>query len=66
LERFSRFENQYIMMLALRAKKELSEERDGQTGYIDPNIDSYIESLGSIAEKAKSNMREYDKSKSSL
>jgi hypothetical protein len=54
------------MMLALRAKKELSEQLEGQTGYIDPNLGSYIESLGSIAEKAKSNMREYDKSKSGL
>lgn len=63
MENFTRFENQYIMMLALQGKKDLTEQLKGQTGYIDPNIESYIETLQIIAEKAKSNMREYDKKK---
>lgn len=61
MENFTRFENQYIMMLAVRAKQELEKEAEGQTGYIDPNIESYIKTLGVIALKAKSNCQEYDK-----
>lgn len=60
MKNFTRFENQYIMMLALQGKKDLSEQLAGQKGYIDPNIEFYIETLQIIAEKAKSNMKEHD------
>lgn len=68
---FTRFENQYILMLAVRAKQdlmvELNEEMKkiehyGNTqSFIDPNIRNYIEALTDIIDKAKSNMNEYDK-----
>jgi hypothetical protein len=68
---FTRFENQYILMLAVRAKQdlmvELKEEMKkiehyGNTqSFIDPNIRNYIEALSDIIDKAKSNMNEYDK-----
>lgn len=68
---FTRFENQYILMLAVRAKqdliKQLNEEEekdrlynDGQS-FMDPYLRDYIETLTDIIEKAKSNMGEYDK-----
>lgn len=67
---FTRFENQYILMLAVRAKQdlmvELNEEMKkieyyGNTqSFIDPNIRNYIEALTDIIDKAKSNMNEYD------
>lgn len=70
-ETFTRFENQYILMLAVRAKqdliKQLNEEEekdklynDGQS-FMDPYLRDYIETLTDIIEKAKSNMGEYDK-----
>ena len=68
---FTRFENQYILMLAVRAKQdlmvELNEEMKkieyyGNTqSFIDPNIRNYIEALTDIIDKAKSNMNEYDR-----
>jgi NifB/MoaA-like Fe-S oxidoreductase len=68
---FTRFENQYILMLAVRAKQDLMLEFEeenrkikiyGNTqSFIDPNIRNYIEALTDIIEKAKSNMGEYDK-----
>jgi hypothetical protein len=71
MKHFTRFENQYIFMLAVRAKQdlmlELEEEQKkikyyGNTqSFIDPNIRNYIEALGDIIEKVKSNMEEYDK-----
>ncbi len=64
MENFTRFENQYIMMLAIRAKQELEKEmKDRPFGYVDPNIESYIETLGKMAIKAKMNCQEYDKNK---
>lgn len=64
MKEFTRFETQYIMMLALRAKQDLKEELKGQSGYIDPNLEKYIKSLRSIALKAKLNLREYDERES--
>lgn len=61
MKQFTRFETQYILMLAVRAREELKKEKEGQTGYIDPNIDSYIDALEEIAYKAKDNLKEYDK-----
>jgi hypothetical protein len=71
MKEFTRFENQYIFMLALRAKQdlmlELQEEEKkikyyGNTqSFIDPNIRNYIEALGDIIEVAKSNMEEFDR-----
>ena len=68
---YTRFENQYILMLAVRAKQDLlleleEEERKikyyGNTqSFIDPNIRNYVEALTDIIEKAQSNMSEYDK-----
>ena len=68
---FTRFENQYILMLASRAKRdlmqEIEEEREKMKKYnttesfLDPNINGYTESLEAIIQKAKSNMQEYDK-----
>lgn len=60
MENFTRFENQYILMLAVRSRQDLLEDMKEQTGYIDPNLQTYIDSLESIANKAKTNMREYD------
>lgn len=71
LKVYTRFENQYILMLAVRAKQDLlleleEEERKikyyGNTqSFIDPNIRNYVEALTDIIEKAQSNMSEYDK-----
>jgi hypothetical protein len=71
MREFTRFENQYIFMLALRAKQdlmlELKEEEKkikyyGNTqSFIDPNIRNYIEALGDIIEVAKFNMEEFDR-----
>lgn len=61
MENFTRFETQYIMMLALRAKQELEQDVKEQKGYLDPNIESYIETLGKMAIKARTNLQEYDK-----
>lgn len=71
MNEFTRFENQYIFMLAVRAKQdlmlELEEEKKkikhyGNTqSFIDPNIRNYIEALGDIIKKAKSNMEEIDR-----
>ena len=71
MKEFTRFENQYIFMLALRAKQdlmlELQEEEKkikyyGNTqSFIDPNIRNYIEALGDIIEVAKYNMEEFDR-----
>jgi hypothetical protein len=67
---FTRFENQYIFMLALRAREdlklELEEEKKkieyyGNTqSFIDPNIRNYIEALDDIIEKTKANMQVYN------
>ena len=57
---FTRFENQYIFMLASRAKRDLIKDKaDGQS-LVDPNIDSYIMSLENICKKASENMNEHD------
>lgn len=71
MSEFTRFENQYIFMLAVRAKQdlmlELEEEKKkikhyGNTqSFIDPNIRNYIEALGDIIKKTKSNMEEIDR-----
>ena len=68
---YTRFENQYIFMLAIRAKQDLlialKEEEEkikfyGNTqSFIDPNLRNYIEALNDIIEKARLNMGEYDK-----
>lgn len=68
---YSRFENQYILMLAVRAREDLKREYEeeqkkikyyGNTqSFIDPGIRDWIEALGDIIEKAKENMNEYDK-----
>ena len=69
---FTRFENQYILMLAVRAKQDLmlalKEEEEkikfyGETeaqSFIDPNLRDYVEALTSIIEKARTNMNKYD------
>ena len=69
---FTRFENQYILMLAIRAKQDLmlalKEEEEkikfyGETegqNFIDPNLRDYVEALTSIIEKSKTNMNKYD------
>jgi hypothetical protein len=68
MEKFTRFENQFIMMLALRAKQEFQEmvEEQDVLAQIDPHIPKYIESLHSIAVKARTNLREYDAEKESV
>lgn len=65
---YSKFENQYILMLAVRAKQDLMLELEAEQkkiayygntqSFIDPNIRNYIEALGDIIEKAKANMQE--------
>jgi hypothetical protein len=60
MENFTRFENQYILMLAVRARQDLVADMKEQSGYKDPNLQSYVDSLESIVNKAKLNMREYD------
>jgi hypothetical protein len=60
MKEYTRFETQYIMMLALRARQELQEQQlDG--GQDDTNLKNYIEMLESIADKAKENIKELDK-----
>jgi len=64
---YSKFENQYILMLAVRAKEDLKLELDAEKkkiayygntqSFIDPNIRNYIEALEDIIKKAKSNMQ---------
>lgn len=73
VKEFTRFENQYIFMLAIRAREDLmlevkrEEEKIKKYGntqsFIDPNIRNYIEVLEDILEKTKSNMQEYDSEK---
>lgn len=58
---FTRFENQYIMMLAIRAKQDLEKEFKSQDDYAGSNIETYVKALSEIAIKAKSNCLEYDK-----
>lgn len=67
---FTRFENQYILMLAVRAKQDLMREfkeeeekdklyNDGQS-FMDPHLKNYIETLNDIIKKVKLNMNKYD------
>jgi hypothetical protein len=70
MKEFTRFENQYIFILAIRAREDLMRDfkeeqakikKYGNTqSFIDPNIRNYIEALDDIIEKTKSNMQEYD------
>lgn len=60
---FTRFENQYIMMLAIRAKQDLEKEFKSQDDYSGSNIETYVKALQEIAIKAKSNCQEYDRNK---
>jgi hypothetical protein len=63
---YSKFENQYILMLAVRAKQDLMLELEAEKkkiayygntqSFIDPNIRNYIDALTDIIEKAKINM----------
>lgn len=57
---FTRFENQYIFILAVRAKQDLQKDLEDQQGYKDPNITEYIKSLESICDKTKRVMKEID------
>ncbi len=57
MEKFTKFEHQYILMLAGRAKHDLEKDLEGQKGYIDPNIPTYIKTLESIARKCFNNMK---------
>jgi hypothetical protein len=71
MNEFTRFENQYILMLAVRAKQDLMLELDAEKkkiayygntqSFIDPNIRNYIEALEDIIKKAKINMQEIDR-----
>ena len=54
---YSKFENQYILMLAVRAKQDLEIALEKNRGYLDPNTESYIKSLESVISKAKINMQ---------
>jgi hypothetical protein len=65
---YSKFENQYILTLASRAKRELMLEAEEEKekmklyntteSFLDPNINRYIEVLGEIIKKAKVNMQQ--------
>jgi hypothetical protein len=57
MEKFTKFEYQYIVMLAFHARQDLKKMLEENSGYIDPNIPSYIESLESIINKAKNNIK---------
>jgi hypothetical protein len=70
MKKFTEFENQYILMLASRAKrelqKELAEEEEkmkyynNSESFLDPNIKDYIKALQSICTKAKENKKELE------
>ena len=70
MKEFTRFENQYILMLAVRAKQDLMLELEAEKkkiayygntqSFIDPNLRNYVEALGDIIEKAKTNLQEFD------
>jgi hypothetical protein len=65
---FTHFENQYILMLASRAKRDLLEEIEQDKekmklyntaeSFLDPNIEKYIETLNSVIKKVKEDMTE--------
>jgi hypothetical protein len=57
---YSKFENQYILMLAVRAKQDLEIELEKSRGYLDPNTESYIETLKNMINIAKHNMNEME------
>lgn len=71
MSEFTRFEYQYIVMLASRAKRdlmsEIEEEREKMKKYnttesfLDPNINGYTESLQAIIQKAKESMNKIDR-----
>lgn len=71
MNKFTRFEHQYILVLAVRAKQdligELKEEQEkmklynNSESFIDPNIKSYIETLETIIKKSKENMEKIDR-----
>lgn len=63
MREFTRFEYQYILMLAGRARQDMMEDKKNGVDQIDPNIDSYINALESIANKAHAGMKEIDKRK---
>jgi hypothetical protein len=68
---FTRFENQYILMMAIRAKEdlmlELEEEKrkleiyGNNQNFIDPNLRSFVQALTDIIVKAQVNINEYDR-----
>lgn len=63
MKEFTRFETQYIMMLAIRTRQELLENsvKDfDEFGVFDPNFTLYTDTLASIANKAKANLEEFD------
>lgn len=57
---FTRFENQYILNMAIDARYKQIENKKNGFGEIDPHIDKYIETLEAIAKKAGENMKAYD------
>ena len=71
MKHFTRFENQYILMLAVRAKEDLMLELEAEKkkiayygntqSFIDPNIRNYLDALEDIIKKAKINMQEIDR-----
>jgi hypothetical protein len=64
MNEYTRFESQYIMMLALRARQELQQQQLDQPGPMDSNLKNYIEALETIANKAKENIKELDQRES--
>ena len=59
MQKFTKFEHQYIMVLALQAKENFDEAMKNQEAFtqVDPNISKYMEVLESIAIKARDNIK---------
>lgn len=64
MNEFTKYEHQYILMLAINAKQQLEQQiQEGLPGweFMGPDLPEYIKVLESIANKAGENMKELDK-----
>lgn len=71
MREFTRFEYQYILLMASHAKRdlmrEIEEDREKMKKYnttesfLDPNINGYMESLQAIIQKTKESMNKIDR-----
>jgi hypothetical protein len=64
MNEFTKYEQQYILILARNAKQHLEQQiQEGLPGweFMGPDMPEYIKTLESIAKKAGENMKELDK-----